>query len=42
MQYAWEAPVKGMSGRPPTCATGSVQHAPRRCYAQPAGAALDA
>jgi hypothetical protein len=42
MQYAWEAAVKGMAGRPPSDTTGSVQHAPRRCYAQAAGAALDA
>ena len=42
MQYGGEAAVKGMAGRPPTTRRGSVQHAPRRCYAPPAGAALDA
>src|SRR3954469_4367962 len=42
MQYAWEAAVKGMAGSAPRATTGPVQHGPRRCYAQPAGAALDA
>ena len=42
MQYAGEAAVKGMAGRPPSDAPGSVRHRPRRCYAPPAGAALDA
>ena len=28
MQYAGEAAVKGMAGRPPSDATGSVQHRP--------------
>ena len=42
MQYAREAGVKGMDGRPTRVAMRLLRHASRRCYAQPAGAALDA
>jgi hypothetical protein len=41
MQYAREAAVKGMGGRPPRPCE-SVRYGLGRCYAPPAGAAQDA